>query len=114
MAEMTIWYIVIFSIVAVTIAYILFNYFRIKKMPEGTEEMKEMAGIIRSGAKAFMKTEYRTIVIVVAAVSFVCYILAGFVQSAVITLPVGLILTVGSLLLIRQISKGKQGSPEKA
>ena len=53
-------------------------------------------------------------VIVVAAVSFVCYILAGFVQSAVITLPVGLILTVGSLLLIRQIFKGKQGSPENA
>ena len=71
MAGMTIWYIVIFGIVAVTICYILFNYFRIKKMPEGNEEMKEMAGIIRSGAKAFMKTEYRTIAIVVAAVALV-------------------------------------------
>ena len=59
------WYIVVFAIIAATIGYVAYNFFRIRKMPEGTKEMVEMAGIIRSGANTFMKTEYRTIVIVV-------------------------------------------------
>ena len=59
------WYIVVFGIIATTIGYITYNFFRIRKMPEGTKEMVEMAGIIRSGANTFMKTEYRTIVLVV-------------------------------------------------
>ena len=32
-----------------------------KKMDEGTAEMAEMAGIIRSGAAEFLKTEFKTI-----------------------------------------------------
>ncbi|MBO2517498.1 MAG: sodium-translocating pyrophosphatase [Clostridiales bacterium] len=51
------------------IAYVAYNYVRIKKMDEGTPEMVEMAGIIRSGANAFMKTEYKTIGVVVIAVA---------------------------------------------
>ena len=59
------WYIVVLGVIAATIGYVACNFFRIRKMPEGTKEMVEMAGIIRSGANTFMKTEYRTIVIVV-------------------------------------------------
>ena len=40
-------------------------------MKEGTEEMAEMAGIIRSGATTFLKTEYKTILWVVAAVALI-------------------------------------------
>ena len=40
-------------------------------------------------------------VITVAAVSFVTYIFAGFVQNAVISLIVGAVLTVGTLFVIR-------------
>ena len=61
----SLWYILVLCVVAVAIAYVAYNYQRIRKMPEGTQEMAEMAGIIRSGANTFMKTEYRTIVIVV-------------------------------------------------
>ena len=57
--------------IAATIAYVCWNYVRIRKMPEGTAEMAEMAGIIRSGANTFMKTEYRTIAIVVALIALV-------------------------------------------
>ena len=67
----TTWYILILAVVAATICYVVYNYLRIKKMPEGTAEMVEMAGIIRSGANTFMKTEYRTIVIVVAVLAVV-------------------------------------------
>ena len=51
-------------IVALAMVYIFYNHNRIKKMPEGTAEMAEMAGIIRDGASAFMKTEFRSIIIV--------------------------------------------------
>lgn len=67
----SLWYILILCVVAAAIAYVAFNYQRIRKMPEGTQEMAEMAGIIRSGANTFMKTEYRTIVIVVALLAVV-------------------------------------------
>ena len=41
-----------------------------------------------------------------AAVSFVTYIVAGFVQSAWIALPVGIILLLGTLFIARAVSTG--------
>ena len=66
-----VWYILVLCVVAAAIAYVVYNYQRIRKMPEGTAEMAEMAGIIRSGANTFMKTEYRTIIIVVILLSII-------------------------------------------
>lgn len=39
----------------------------------------------------------------VAAISFVVYIIAGFVQSAWISLPVGIVITIGVLFVIRAV-----------
>ena len=39
--------------------------------------------------------------ILAAAISFVTYIVAGFTQSALISLPVGIVLMIGALLIIR-------------
>ena len=58
-------------VVVLALAYVAFNYMRIKKMKEGTDEMIEMAGIIRSGSDAFMLTEYKTISVVVAVIALV-------------------------------------------
>lgn len=66
-----VWYVILFCVIAAAIIYVAVNYFRIKKMPEGTPEMAEMAGIIRSGANTFMKTEYRTIAIVVGIIAVI-------------------------------------------
>ncbi|HBT94934.1 MAG TPA: sodium:proton antiporter [Coriobacteriia bacterium] len=38
----------------------------------------------------------------VAAISFICFIIAGFVQNAVICLAVGLVLTLGALFVLRK------------
>jgi len=65
------WIITVLCIIVVTLAYVLWNYIRIRKMPEGTADMIDMAAIIRSGANAFMKTEYKTIAIVVVLISLV-------------------------------------------
>ena len=63
------WNLIVLCIILLTLGYVFWNYQRIRKMKEGTSEMIEMAGIIRSGANTFMKTEYRTIVIVVLALA---------------------------------------------
>ena len=41
--------------------------------------------------------------ITVAAISFVTYVVAGFVRTAFIALPVGIVLTIGTLLVLRNI-----------
>ncbi len=62
---------VVLGICAVAMAYIFANFFRIKKMPEGTPDMIELSGIIRSGSVTFLKTEFKgivTVVLILAAV----------------------------------------------
>ncbi len=43
----------------------------------------------------------------VAAISFVCYIVAGFVQSWFIVLPIGIVLTVATLFVLKAATKAK-------
>ena len=84
------WYIVL-CIIVLALAYVFFSYRKVKAMEEGTAEMAEMAGIIRSGAGTFMKTEYRTIAIVVAAVAV---IFSLFVEkTSCLTLILGAIMS---------------------
>lgn len=58
------WYIVLF-VVVLAVTYVAFHYVKIRSMPEGSEEMVKMAGIIRDGASTFLKTEFKTVAIVV-------------------------------------------------
>ena len=39
----------------------------------------------------------------VAGISFVCYIIAGFVQNAWVVLPIGIVLTLGTLFVLRMV-----------
>ena len=41
----------------------------------------------------------------VAAISFVCYILAGLIKSWIIVLPIGIALTIGTLFVIKYLTK---------
>ena len=42
--------------------------------------------------------------ITVAAVSFVTFVIAGFVQNAVICLAIGAVLTVGTLFVLKKVT----------
>ena len=64
-------WLIVLGVVVLALIYVAVNYFRIKKMPEGTPEMIELSGIIRSGAQTFLKTEYKSITIVVAVVAVI-------------------------------------------
>ncbi len=45
--------------------------------------------------------------VTVAAISFVTYVIAGFVQSALIVLPIGILLTLGTLFTIKKVTAKK-------
>lgn len=64
-------YNVVLFIIILAIAFISFNYKRIKHMKEGNSEMIEMAKIIRDGSTTFLKTEFKTISIVVVVLSLI-------------------------------------------
>ena len=71
MSLLTTSWLIVLGVVILALIYVGFNYFRIKKMPEGTADMIELSGIIRSGAQTFLKTEYKSICIVVAVVAVI-------------------------------------------
>ena len=64
-------WIIVLCVILLTVVYVFYNFFRIRKMGEGTHEMIEMAEIIRSGAATFLKTEYKTIFLVVVLVALI-------------------------------------------
>ena len=45
--------------------------------------------------------------VTVAGVSFVCYIIAGFIRNWLIVLPLGIVLMIGTLLVIRALGNKK-------
>ncbi len=45
--------------------------------------------------------------ITVAAISFVCYLIAAFVQNAWVLLPIGVVLTLGTLFVLKAVTKDK-------
>ncbi len=59
----------ILVLLGLSFLYIIFNYVRIRKMKEGTSEMVELSGIIRSGASTFLVTEYKHIIPVLLIVA---------------------------------------------
>ncbi len=81
---------VILGLVVIALLNVALNYTKIKAQEEGTAEMAEMAGIIRSGASTFLKTEYRTIGIVVVVLAI---ILALFIE-----VTSGITFILGSLM----------------
>lgn len=60
------------AVIGLIVAFALSSW--INKVDEGTDRMKEIAGYIREGAMAFLKREYKTMVIVIV----VLFLLIGF------------------------------------
>ena len=62
------WIAPIAAAVALVVAFCLTSW--ITKADEGTDRMKEIAGFIREGAMAFLKREYKTMIIVIVVLFF--------------------------------------------
>ena len=91
--------ILLIAMIAVVLAlsFAAFNFFKVKKLDEGTDKMQEIAAAIRVGAGAFIRYEYRVLAIVVSIVAvFLGVVLAwyagvSFVIGAVMSACAGYI-----------------------
>ena len=69
--------IVVLFISILALTYAAFNFFKVKKMPEGSEEMSEIAKAIRIGANAFINYEYKIVVVVAIIIAILLSILVS-------------------------------------
>ena len=63
-----------------------YNFFRVKKMDEGTNEMKEIAAAIRIGANAFIRYEYKILYLVVAIVAVVMAVVTSWTSACALVI----------------------------
>ncbi len=82
-------YLIVIAITLLSLCIIIGLYFKVKKMDEGPENVAEMAGIIRDGAKVFTKTEYKAIIPVVVVVALIFSLLIE--KTSGITFMIGAI-----------------------
>ncbi len=71
-------YLAVIIVSVCALAFVGYNFFRLKKMEEGNDEMKEIAGIIRRGARTFMREEYKRIV---PAILIVAVLISLFIEK---------------------------------
>lgn len=77
------------------LAYAAFNFSRVKKMDEGTEQMSEIASAIRIGANAFISYEYRVLLIVVIVVAILLTVAVSWSCAIAFILGAGMSASAG-------------------
>jgi len=82
------------GIIALLFAFYL--YTSVKKQSPGNEKMKELSSAIRSGAMAFLKSEYKVLVIFAVVVALLLFI-ASFVENSNIHWGTSLAFIVGAI-----------------
>ena len=71
-------FLILVAVIAIiSFGYMLFNFFKVKKLEEGLPNMQEIASAIRVGANTFLFEEYKVLVVTVGIVTVV---LAVFIQ----------------------------------
>ena len=73
------------------LAFALFNYFGVKKLPEGSDKMSEISSAIRVGANAFINYEYKILYTVVAIVAVIMAIFTTW--HAAVALIIGSVMS---------------------
>jgi K(+)-stimulated pyrophosphate-energized sodium pump len=83
--------------VLITLGFAAWNYFSVKRLPVGTQEMKEIAEAIQEGSKAFIDHEYKIIGLAAAVIAIVLgvvidwYVGVSFVLGTVMSALAGYI-----------------------
>lgn len=75
----------VFVCAVIALAFSMFNFFSVKKKPEGTDAMKAIGEKIRKGAMAYLKRQYKTVGIFFAIMFVILLVLAfaGFLTPFV-------------------------------
>lgn len=90
---MSIFILIILAIV-LALAFAAYNFATVKKMDEGTDKMKEIAGAIRIGSNAFINYEYKVLFFVVAAVALIMVLVTSW--CAAVALIIGSIMSASA------------------
>lgn len=85
-----IWSILIPAVIVLVLAYTFFDFYFVRRLSEGTEKMQEIAKAIRQGAGAFIKYEYRILLITIALITVIFTLIYQF--------ECGLAFMIGALL----------------
>lgn len=72
--------IAVFVCAIIALAFSMFNFFSVKKKPEGTDTMKAIGEKIRKGAMAYLKRQYKTVGIFFA-VMFVILLVLSLIKN---------------------------------
>ena len=75
--------IIAFIVSFLAIAYALYNYFSVKAIGEGTDEMKEISTDIRIGANTFLKKEFKVLASVMFFEKSAIALVVGAVMSSI-------------------------------
>lgn len=87
----------LFLAAVAALVYAFFNFFMVKKLKEGTDEMSRIASAIRLGANTFIAYEYKVLALVVLAVAVVVwlaldwYVAAALLVGSVMSASAGFI-----------------------
>ena len=73
------------------LSFAAFNFAKVKKMDEGTDDMKEIASAIRLGSNTFINYEYRVLYTVVLVVAVIMAIATSW--HAAVALIIGSIMS---------------------
>lgn len=76
------WLLLVFFASVLALAYAGFNFFSVRKLDEGTQQMREIAGMIRLGAVTFLNYEFRIIATIALLVAILMGVVVGWYVSA--------------------------------
>lgn len=82
---------VVLFVAVLGVAYAAFNFIKVKKLPEGTEEMSDIAEAIRIGANTFLLNEYKVLIVVVIALAVLFSIFLSV--SSAVAFAIGIVMS---------------------
>lgn len=68
------------------LGFAAYNFFKVKRMEEGTAQMAEIASAIRVGASAFINYEYRILYLVVIVVAVIMAVITSWTTGAALVI----------------------------
>ena len=81
---------------AVALIFAAILYFGIKKQSPGNEKMKELSLAIRTGAMAFLKSEYKVLIVFVIVIAVLLFI-ASFIEGSYMDRGLSVAFVVGAI-----------------
>lgn len=69
---------IVLAVAVIALIFAIYKFYSVKKLPEGTEQMKAISQKIRSGAMTYLKRQYKTVGIFFCVMFVLLVILAAF------------------------------------